>query len=134
MRKVVTAMLSVLLAPFGPAAASSFVAPLPPAASPSVITLGEAEPHPVEALPASAEVAEAGEAGEQIYTIGDSVIAISADAIPTADETVAAIPTKDEAPQKPGWLAEPVPLIIRGGIAGNATATPSEAPPASALH
>lgn len=131
MRKVVTAMLSVLLAPFGPAAASSFVAPPPPAASPSVIALGEAEPHPVEALPASAEVAEAG---EQIYTIGDSVIAISADAIPTADETVAAIPTKDEAPQKPGWLAEPVPLIIRGGIAGNATATPSEAPPASALH
>lgn len=131
MRKVVTAMLPLLLAPFGQAVASSFVAPLPPAANPSVITLGEAEPAPVEALPASAN---APEAEEQIYTIGDSVIAMGADAIPTGDETVAAIPTEDEAPQKPDWLAEPVPLVIRGGIAGDAAATLPDATPAPAIQ
>lgn len=116
MRKVVTGVLPLLLAAGGQAAASSFVAPPPAAAGPSIITLGEAEPAPVEALPADGAEQQAE---AHIYVIGDSMIAMGADAIPTAKEAVAAI-AEDTAPQRPGWLAEPLPLVIRGGIAGDA--------------
>lgn len=123
MRKVATGVLPLLLALAGQGAASSFVVPPPPSASLSVISRGESEPAPIEALPASSENPQAE---AQIYAIGDSMIAMGADAIPITAEAVAAITAEDEAPQKPEWFAEPLPLVIRGGIEGDGLASEAE--------
>lgn len=117
MRKVVLSGLASLAPLFGlvlPGAASSIVTVMPPQATPSIVSLGEAAPAPIEAKPA----ADAGEGGTEVLAIGNSVVAIGADAIPPSREEVAAItePAAQE-PSLPGWLAEDGALALRGGIA-----------------
>lgn len=125
MRRVVTGVLPLLLATAGQGAASSFIALPPSAASPSIITLGEAAPAPIEALPLDGD---AQQAEARIYAISGSMIAMGADAIPTASEEVAAI-EDNAAPQRPRWFAEALPLVIRGGIVGDARPGPVETMP-----
>lgn len=123
MRKIATGVLPLLLFTGGESVASSFTARPPSAVSPSIILLGEAAPSPIEALPLHGATRQAE---TQIYVISNSMIAMGADAIPTASEQVAAIEER-AAPQKPRWLAEALPLVIRGGIVGDAQPAPVEA-------
>lgn len=127
MRQFLFGML-LLLAASGQSAASSFVVlpAEPPAEARSVIFLGEPVASPVEArpLPAAASAAEA-------FLLSPSVIAFGAEAIPAAQEQVASIRDRPEdrrasdrkTKEKPRWNADSMPLVIRGGIAGDAFST-----------
>jgi len=122
MRKLVLAGLATAAPLFGLAAAgtaSSFVTVAPPQATPSIVSAGEAPPAPVEATPVSANAAETdgAEAGDdELLAIGNSLVAVGADAIPPSHEEVAAIAetAADEAPALPGWLADDSAPALRG--------------------
>jgi len=122
MRKVVLSGLASVAPLFGlalPGAASSIVTVAPPQATPSIVSVGEAAPAPVEAKPA----AGADEGGTEILAIGNSVVAIGAEAIPPSHEEVAAIgeaAPEPEVPALPGWLAGDGAPALRGGIAAEA--------------
>ena len=114
MRKVVLSGLASAASLIGLAAAdaaSSIVAVAPPQATPSIVSMGEAAPAPVEAIP----VADAKTGETEILAIGNSVVAIGADAIPPSREEVAAIaePSAEE-PALPGWLADDSAPALRG--------------------
>lgn len=121
MRKVVLSGLAAAVPLVGLAAvagASSFVTIAPPQATPSIVSMGEAAPAPIEAKPAT-ETAEAQDGDTEILAIGNSVVAIGADAIPPSREEVAAIPppaTEPEAPALPGWLSDDSAPALRGGL------------------
>ena len=133
MRKVVLcglASVAPLVGLAATAAASSIVAVAPPQATPSIVSMGEATPAPVEAKPAT-ETAEIGDDDTEILAIGNSVVAIGADAIPPSHEEVAAIAepataepdmaesemAESEMAALPGWLADGDAPALRGGIA-----------------
>jgi len=117
MRKVVLSGLASVAPLLGlalPGAASSIVTVAPPQATPSIVSLGEAAPAPIEAT----AVANAAEGGTEILAIGNSVVAIGADAIPPSREEVAAIAEPAAAePALPGWLADDGAPPLRGGLA-----------------
>ena len=130
MRKVVLSGIAAILPLFGLAAtgaASSIVVLTPPEATPSILTAGEATPAPVEAKP-MAPSEEAQDGGTEILAIGNSVVAIGADAIPPSHEEVAAIgetaPAEPETPALPGWLSDDGAPALRGGL--DAKAKPQE--------
>lgn len=124
----------------GPAAASSFVA-LPaakPGQSPSIVYLGEPAPVLAAAVPAAPASTVADFAGtveapaqstvspssvEPIYRISPSIVAYGTPAV--EDVKVASI--GDE--PKPVRFAE-MPMVIRGGIVGDAFASAEPAMPA----
>lgn len=115
MRKVVLSGLAAAVCLFGLAAAgtaSSIISVAPPQETPSIVGMGEAALAPLEARP----VAETGDT--DILAIGNSVVAVGADAIPPSREAVAAIPAP-EAPALPGWLADDGAPPLRGGLDGN---------------
>lgn len=134
MRKVVLSGLASVAPLLGlalPGAASSIVTVAPPQATPSIVSVGEAVPAPIEAKPV-AEAAAADEGGTEILAIGHSVVAIGADAIPLSREEVAAIDNaapEPEAPTLPGWLAEDGAPALRGGIVTEAAPEQAEAAP-----
>ena len=114
MRKVVVAGLAVAAPLLGlaAAAASSIVSVAPPQATPSIVTAGEAAPAPIEAKP----VTEA--ADEEILAIGNSLVAVGAEAIPPSHEAVAAVPAPAaEEPALPGWIADDSAPALRGAMA-----------------
>ena len=116
MKRVLTTVLSVVLAGSGPAAGSS-IATLPDRSdSPSTITLGSGFLPPIEPLP----IYGAGGSQEPImYVISSSIIAIGAAAIPVAGEQVAS--ANGTAPaSRARWMGESLPLVIRGGMIGHA--------------
>lgn len=125
MRKVVLSGLGSVAPLVGlaaVAAASSIVAVAPPRAAPSIVSMGEAAPAPIEARPAT-EAAQAGDDGDEILAIGHSVVAIGADAIPPSREEVAAIagpPAEPDAsaetPPLAGWLADDSAPALRGAM------------------
>lgn len=109
-RVLVPGLLSALplLGAAGAAAASSIlVAPLPQT-TPSIMAAGEPQAAPVEVKAADPA------ADTEILAIGNSVVAVGADAIPPSREEVAAIET---APALPDWLTADAPLPLRGGEA-----------------
>jgi hypothetical protein len=104
----------ILAATAGTCAASSLIA-LPgeagPDTLPSVISRGQAEPAPLEAWqPETAAGPES--AGEEVLTLGSSVIAFGADAIPVSRDEVASIEGDDKPSAEA--LAETMPLALRG--------------------
>ena len=116
MRKLVLAGLATAAPLFGLAAAgtaSSIISVAPPQATPSIVGAGQATPAPIEAKPVSAK------ADEEILAIGNSVVAVGADAIPPSHEEVAAIPepAAEEAPALPGWVADDSAPALRGAVA-----------------
>jgi len=126
-----------LLAPCGPSWASS-ISVLPAGTSgptPSLVSYGGSQAPVVEARAIRGE-ASTGEnpSSATVYLISPSVIAYGADAIPPANEKVAAIGVPAEAPRR--FNTEAFPLVIRGGIAGSAFSAPpapSASPPTPAL-
>lgn len=117
MRKVVLSGLASaapLIGLAAAAAASSIVTIAPPQATPSIVSMGEATPAPIEAKPAT-ETAKAGDDDAEILAIGNSLVAIGADAIPPSREEVAAI-AEPEAPTLPGWLADGSAPALRGAM------------------
>lgn len=121
MRKVVLSGLASAVSLVGLAAgavAASIVSVAPPQETPSILSVGEAAPAPIEARPV--ETAGAQDGGTEILAIGNSVVAIGAEAIPPSREEVAAIgETADpEAPALPGWLADDGAPALRGGLDG----------------
>lgn len=121
MRKVVLAGLASVAPLLGLAAAtaaSSFIAVAPPQETPSIVSVGEAAPAPIEATPVTAS----NESETEILAIGNSVVAIGADAIPPSREEVASIneAAEPEAPALPAWLADDSAPALRGGVAEEA--------------
>lgn len=123
MRRIVAGVLVLLPAGAGGAIAQSVSAlpGSPSSASPSIIQLGAPEAS-VEARPL-----RRGEGAEaEIFSVSRSVVAYGIDAIaPARSEKVAALPAPEAteptpAQTAPAWSAETMPLIIRGGIAGDA--------------
>ena len=116
MRQFLCGML-LLLAASGQGAAASFVVlpAEPPAKTPSIVLLGEPVAAAIEARP----LATAPETVEA-FVISPSVIAFGAEAIPTASEQVASI----GGAEKPRWTAASMPLVIRGGMIGDAFSGP----------
>ncbi len=114
MRKVVLSGLASAASLIGlaaSAAASSIVTIAPPQATPSILSAGEAAPAPIEATPVAA--ADKGES--EILAIGNSVLAVGADAIPPSREEVAAIAAPPaEEPALPGWLTDDSAPSLRG--------------------
>jgi hypothetical protein len=94
-----------LLGAAGVAASSSILVVPMPDATPSIMTAGEPLAAPVEAHPVDPA------ADSEILAIGNSVVAVGADAIPPSPEEVSAI----SAPATPDWLAADAPLPLRGG-------------------
>lgn len=128
MRKIVAGLLPVLLMGSGEADAQSItpISRAPAASSPSFVTLGKAE-----AVEAHALRRGSGEDAD-VFALSTSVIAYGSGAIaPARDEKVAAIPEpvaaaapEPAAPAKPVWRAESMPLVIRGGVVGDAFSAP----------
>ena len=96
-----------LLAASANSSASSIITLGVPGQTPSIITAGEAQAAPVEA-PATAITAE----DTDIITIGNSVVAVGADAIPPSREEVASVSETTET--EPEWMAEDAALPLRG--------------------
>lgn len=118
MRKIlVPGLISMLplLAVAAEGAASSIITLPAPEATPSIVAVGEAEARAVEAHPV-----DPGAGGTEILAIGQSVVAVGADAIPPSREEVAAIgeTAEPEAPALPGWLADDGAPALRGGLDG----------------
>ena len=108
MRRVLVPGLLSALPLFGGAAAASSILVVPlPQTTPSIMTAGEPQAAPVEVKAADPA------ADTEILTIGNSVVAVGADAIPPSPEEVSAI----GAPAAPDWLAADAPLPLRGGEA-----------------
>jgi len=97
-----------LLAVSASSSASSIITLGLPDQTPSLISAGEAQAAPVEA-PADAITAE----DTDIISIGNSVVAIGADAIPPSREEVASVSETTEA--EPEWMAEDAALPLRLG-------------------
>lgn len=114
MRKVsVASFVSILplLAGTTGISASSIISVGLPDQTPSIISAGEVQAEPVEA-PATAVLA----ADNDLITIGNSIVAIGADAIPPSQEEVASVSETTEAePDRPEWLAEDAALPLRLG-------------------
>lgn len=104
-----------LLGVAGVAGASSIVAISAPEATPSIMPAGEAAPAPVEARPVAA-----ASGGTDVLAIGNSVVAIGADAIPPSREAVASIEEEAPGPELPAWLSDDGAPALRGGIGGEA--------------
>lgn len=104
-----------LLAVAAEGAASSIITLPAPEATPSIVAVGEAEARAVEAHPV-----DPAAGGTEILAIGQSVVAVGADAIPPSREEVAAIgeTAEPEAPALPGWLADDGAPALRGGLDG----------------
>ena len=120
MRKIlVPGLVSMLplLAVAAEGAASSIITLPAPEATPSIMAAGEAEARAVEAHPV-----DSAAGGTEILAIGQSVVAVGADAIPPSREEVAAIgeTAEPEAPALPGWLADDGAPALRGGFDGKA--------------
>ena len=120
MRKIlVPGLVSMLplLAVAAEGAASSIITLPAPEATPSIVAVGEAEARAVEAHPV-----DPAAGGTEILAIGQSVVAVGADAIPPSREEVAAIGERaePEAPALPGWLADDGAPALRGGFDGKA--------------
>ncbi len=118
MRKIlVPGLVSMLplLAVAAEGAASSIITLPAPEATPSIVAVGEAEARAVEAHPV-----DPAAGGTEILAIGQSVVAVGADAIPPSREEVAAIgeTAEPEAPALPGWLADDGAPALRGGLDG----------------
>lgn len=117
MRKIlVPGLVSMLplLAAAAEGAASSIITLPAPEATPSIMAAGEAEARAVEAHPV-----DPAAGGTEILAIGQSVVAVGADAIPPSREAVAAIggeTAEPEAPALPGWLADDDAPALRGGL------------------
>ena len=114
MRKIlIPGLVSMLplLAASANSSASSIITLGVPGQTPSIITAGETQAASVEA-PATAITAE----DTDIITIGNSVIAVGADAIPPSREEVASVSVTTEAePDEPEWMAEDAALPLRLG-------------------
>ena len=97
-----------LLGAAGAVTASSIVAVPLPDATPSIMMAGEPQAAPVEVQAADPA------ADTEILAIGNSVVAVGADAIPPSREEVSAI-DEPAATATPGWMAADAPLPLRGG-------------------
>lgn len=119
--------LPVLLATTAAGAASSILVlpeATPGGATPSIVMLGDAVAAPVEARALSGEGGtEAAMAEPEIFVLGLSMIAFGAEAIPAAREAVASIGEATEQAE-PRPIAETMPLVIRGGVIGDAFSAP----------
>lgn len=121
---IIVAALALLIAP---ASASSFMvlgskspAPSP---SPSIMVMGEPVAPAVEARLISTNADAAGDdTSFAIYQIAPSVIAFGAEAIPKSPDMVAAI---GQHPHSRHFNSEAFPMVIRGGIIGDAIIRPS---------
>lgn len=112
MRRIVFPGLVSTLPLFGTATAmpAAAVTPAPVAVeTPSILVVGEAV-----AAPVGARHEATASDGTQMLAIGNSVLAIGADAIPPAQEAVASIGGEADA-QEPDWMAPDAPLSLRGG-------------------
>jgi hypothetical protein len=114
MRKLVLAGLATaapLLSFATGGEASSILSVAAPQATPSIVSAGDAAPAPVEATPVAAQADN-----EEILAIGNSVVAVGADAIPPSREEVASIaePAAGEEPAPTGWLADDSAPALRG--------------------
>ena len=109
-RVLVSGLLSALplLGAAGAVAASSIIVVPLPQTTPSIMTAGEPQPAPVEVKAADPA------ADTEILAIGNSVVAVGADAIPPSREEVAAIETAP-ATAEPDWMSADAPLPLRGG-------------------
>lgn len=116
-------ILAGVLLSAAPASASSIVVAGPVSASPSIIMRGTPVAEVVEARSAVNEAAR--DDGVSVFHIGTSIIAYGADAIPRSSEQVAAI----EEPRQPRTFnADAFPMVMRGGIVGDAFARPAPQP------
>lgn len=95
-------------------------------ATPSIVYLGTPAPLPLEARSAQGDVVTADAATEVLH-LGPSLIAVGADAIPTASEDVAATPEAPAAPEptQPIWMSQALPMIIRGTELVSSVARPA---------
>lgn len=102
----------------GSAEASSFLVlePMKEAVGPSMVVLGAPAP-----MKAEGEVATAVDpSAADFFAVSLSIIAMAAEpASPVTNEKVAAIPQPEAAPKR---RFDPAPMVIRGGIVGDAFA------------
>lgn len=128
--KHIAGLSLALAASIAPASASSFtVLPaVPQGPTPSIVLLGAPAAPVVEAraIRGDASADETDRTPSVVFLISPSMIAYGADAIPRAREQVASI----EEPAAPrSFDAEAFPMVICGGIVGNAFPTPAVAVP-----
>lgn len=93
------------------------------AQTPSVIALGSAEAPTLEGVPMSAESAGAEGGNPPVYRVGDSILALGVDAIPSAPVAVASIGQPADAEKEEPRVPQ-MPLVIRGGVTGSAFSAP----------
>lgn len=127
MYRVLAASTLGLLTAFAAHATSILTVPELTGDSDSVVTLGSAEPPSVEARPIG-PVSAAGDDDQRRYEVGASLLAIGADAIPSAPAAVASV-EKPAAGEALKLHDAPLPAVMRGGIVGDAFSAPP-APPA----
>lgn len=125
MYRVLTTSLLLTVAFSGHVGAGSIITlpAMAPDAMRSIIYRGVAEAPVVEVRTEDGVIAigtaENMDAQDERLSIGDSVVAFGADAIPASNEMVSALPKEEPAAppmvKEPLWLSMAVPTVIRGG-------------------
>ena len=137
MYRVLTTSLLLTIAFSGHVGAGSITAlpAMAPDAMRSIIYRGEPQAPIVEARTDDGVIAigatDTMDAQVERLSIGESVIAFGADAIPASNEMVSALPNDEPSVtqklKEPLWLSMAVPTVIRGGETGGLFAPATDA-------